>query len=239
MSDLQKCEFCYENDIETNAELKIVLNEKKCLGEGISPNSCNLLDWTVYCCKKCMVFGEGETFAEYLGVPTGDNPADYFTVSSYPPKNEIVEAEDTLQKHIDRWGVINAKDNLKREIYSTLLQENNNYSKYTKAQVYKYTTDYFEYSEWIWANKINTMCPEPFAFHIKIGSFIADEMRGQVVGLYRDKNKEGWSSLKVMTKWDWRYMDEDSLQTYKSATNELYGREPDEREYYIVNTEAM
>jgi len=42
-----------------------------------------------------------------------------------------------------------------------------------------------------------------------------------------------------MTKWDWRYMDEDSLQTYKSAINTLYGREPDEREYYIVNTEAM
>jgi hypothetical protein len=144
-----------------------------------------------------------------------------------------------LQKHIDRWGVINAKDNLKREIYSTLLQENNNYSKYTKAQVYKYTTDYFDYSEWIWANKINTMCPEPFAFHIKIGSFIADEMKGQVVGLWREKTKDGWSSLAVMTKWDWRYMDEDSLQTYKSATNALYGKEPDEREYYIVNTEAM
>jgi hypothetical protein len=99
--------------------------------------------------------------------------------------------------------------------------------------------DYSDYSEWVWDNKINRMCPEPFSFHIKTGSFIADEMRGQVVGLWREKTKDGWSSLAVMTKWEWRYMDEDSLQTYKSAINSLHGGASEEREYYIINTEQM
>jgi hypothetical protein len=155
-----------------------------------------------------------------------------------PPKNVIVE-DNTLQRHIDRWGVINAKDNLDREIYTTLLQEDNKYSRYSRSQVKKYVMDYSDYSEWIWDNKINRMCPEPFSFHIKTGSFIADEMRGQVVGLWREKTKDGWSSLAVMTKWEWRYMDEDSLQTYKEGINSLYGRPSEEREYYIINTEQM
>jgi hypothetical protein len=144
-----------------------------------------------------------------------------------------------LQKHIDRWGVINAKDNLHREIYTVLLQEDNKYSRYSRSQVKKYVMEYSDYSEWIWDNKIKIMCPEPFAFHIKTGSFIADEMRGQVVGLWREKTKDGWSSLAVMTKWDWRYMDEDSLQTYKSAINSIHNMPSEEKEYYIVNTEQM
>jgi len=153
-------------------------------------------------------------------------------------KNEIVENAD-LQKHIDRWGVINEKDNLQREIYTVLLQEDDKYRRYSRSQVKKYVMSYSDYSEWIWDNKINRMCPEPFSFHIKTGSFIADEMRGQVVGLWREKTKDGWSSLAVMTKWEWRYMDEDSLQTYKSAINSIHGMPSEEREYYIINTEQM
>jgi len=152
-------------------------------------------------------------------------------------KNEIVDTD--IEKHIKAWGKINRLDNLKREIYSTLLQENDKYSRYTKEQVYKYVSDYSDYSEWIWTNKINRMCPEPFAYHIKTGSFIADEMRGQVVGLWREKTKDGWSSLAVMTKWDWRYMDEDSLQTYKCGMAKAFGKDADEREYFIINTEQM
>lgn len=34
-------------------------------------------------------------------------------------------------------------------------------------------------------------------------------------------------------------MDEDSLQTYKSAINSLHGGASEEREYYIINTEQM
>jgi len=153
-------------------------------------------------------------------------------------KNVIVEETD-IEKHIKAWGKINAKDNLKREIYSILLQENDKYRRYTKSQVYKYVSDYSDYSEWIWKHKINRMCPEPFSFHIKTGSFIADEMVGQVVGLWRENTADGWSSLAVMNKYDWRYMDEDSLQTYKEGINSLYGRKYGEREYYIINIEEM
>jgi hypothetical protein len=42
-----------------------------------------------------------------------------------------------------------------------------------------------------------------------------------------------------MTKWDWRYMDEDSLETYKAGMNSILGRPSEEREYYIINTEEL
>ena len=121
-------------------------------------------------------------------------------------------------------------EDLQREIYSTLLQDDNKYSSYSKGQVLKYVMDYSNYSEWIWCNKINLICPAPFAFHIKTGSFIADEMRGQVVGLWRERMNGDWSSLAVMTKSEWRDMDDEYLRIRTTSEG---------CEYYIINTEQM
>lgn len=83
---IEKCEFCEENDVDCDAEIMYVLNETKCMENGICPTACNLKDWVVYCCKKCIETGEqmGQTFGEYIGVPTGEKDSDYFTIYDYP-----------------------------------------------------------------------------------------------------------------------------------------------------------
>ena len=112
-----------------------------------------------------------------------------------------------------------------REIYALMCDFNEKYEEYSIKQMAKYITDYFEYQDWVWNTKINRMCPEPFSFHIKTGSFIADEMKGQVLGVYREKTLDGYTDFQVMTKHEWRNMDIDTFN--------------DTNEYWILNLEDM
>lgn len=134
---------------------------------------------------------------------------------------------------------------LAKSIYDQMVEFDSRYSKYSLKTMTKYITNYDSYSEWVWDNKIKRMCPEPFSFYVKVGAFIADEMRGQVLGLYREKTTEGWGDLVVMSKYEWRYMDEDTLHTYKAAVKDALSLTPykdcwaPEREYYILNLEHM
>ena len=118
---------------------------------------------------------------------------------------------------------------IQNELYNTLLNWKCGYEKYSKKQITEHTMSWGEYSEWIYKYKIKSMCSEPYCYYIKTGAFIADEMRGQVLGIYRERlgiGANNWSSMWIMDKYDWRAMDRD---------NDL---DP-EREYWIINTEEL
>jgi len=206
------CESCEENDVSRPAVWRVVLNEKKCEENDITPTGCNFRDWTVCFCDECLYEGD-ETFSESIGVPEGDDPKDYFTVEDF--------ATNLVQYELVKW--------------------NPKYKEYGWEQIEQHIYNYFEYSEWVFDEKIRLACPEPFCFHISTAEFIADEMCGQVLGLYRTKTARGWTPFKVMDKYDWRYLGETTLHTYKDAMNVYLPeqhKEP-ERDYWIINTEEL
>ena len=216
MAFQEVCEFCQDDDVEMKAELKVVLNEKKCMANNISPIGNYFKDWAIYSCKKCYV-SDG-VFAEDLGVPEGDDYKEYFTVEHYTPEDTVYKAFKNYRKGLE---------------------------DYTPEQMMKYITTWEDYKEWVYTHKIETKCDKPYCWYINTGEFIADEMRGQVIGLYRDKSETGWGDWQVMDKYDWRYMDEDNLQTYKGAIKKImdmrsqqWDAEP-EREYIIINLEQL
>jgi hypothetical protein len=157
-----------------------------------------------------------------------------------------------LKKHIDFWGRINKKSqphlfHSKEDLalYKAFKEYREGLCDYTLEQMKKYITTWDEYKEWVYKYKIESMCEPPFCWYIKTGEFIADEMRGQVIGLYRDKSETGWGEWQEMDKYDWRYMDEDNLHTYKGAIKSImdmrgqqWDAEP-EREYTIINLEEL
>ncbi len=119
--------------------------------------------------------------------------------------------------------------------------------KFPRNLIRDNTVDYSEYHEWIWDNKIRPMCPMPFQFYINTGKFVGDEMRGQVLGIYRDRYDDGtYSRFFPMTKYDWYEMDEyaesiDRRHIYEECIriwNPKYKFDA-VKEHYIVNIEAM
>jgi len=89
-------------------------------------------------------------------------------------------------------------------IYNILVETYPKMKRLSKELILENTLTLDEYYEWLYTNKISC-CPKPWCWYIKNGEFIADEMRGQVLGVTRKNN---YPLFRMMDKWDWRSCDD-------------------------------
>jgi hypothetical protein len=90
-----------------------------------------------------------------------------------------------------------------------------------------------DYAEYFYDHHLRH-CPEPYKFHIQDGSYIADELSWrEVIGIEITETQYKLNTInkvatgfKVMTKWDWRSLDE----------NEGWGQND---KYFVINTNEL
>jgi hypothetical protein len=131
-------------------------------------------------------------------------------------------------------------------IRKALIEEMPSMKQYSVNAIYKHIVTLDDYKTWVWENKIYRICPAPYCYHIKTGAFIADEMKGQVIGLFKERKSNGdFAEYEIMDKYEWRYIDEDNLQAYKLGmvrTIKVLANtdwSDPERVYWVVNTEEL
>lgn len=103
------------------------------------------------------------------------------------------------------------------------------------SQLRRFIMSRDDFNEWVWENRIKG-AGEPYCFYIKLYSFVADEMRGEIKAV----KVTNTGKYELLDRWDLYLLDNADNRDEVSEDNDIYfvRHEDLDNEIYLEETEA-